>query len=209
MKTLTQGMLIAIEGIDGSGKSLLCQNLYKKLQPLLPVILTKEPGGSELGSIIRQLLQHQPIAIDSKAEFLLFAADRAQHFSTTIIPALQEKKVIISDRMADSSLAYQGYGRSLGTDMINTINQWAMQGITPDITIYVRVDIHTAIERLNTHRTTLTAFEKIEFLTKVLAGFEEIFHNRKDVLIVDGCKKPQEILEEVFQHITHYLHDKK
>lgn len=205
MKQLLQGFLIAVEGIDGSGKTSLCQSLYKKLQPLLPVVMTKEPGGSELGLVIREFLQNQPIRIDPKAEFLLFAADRAQHFSNIIIPALTEKKLVLSDRLADSSLAYQGYGRQLGTDIIPLINQWVMQNIKPDLTIYVKVEVQTAIERLNTHRKNLSTFEKAEFLTKVVAGFEEIFANRNDVLIVDGNQAPEIILAQTFEYIISCL----
>src|SRR5690348_7272425 len=106
------GMLITIEGIDGAGKSSLIQHLIPLLTPLVPAIkATKEPGGSQLGVELRRLLQYPTTPIAPRAEYLLFAADRAQHFHDVVIPALKEGALVISDRMSDSSLAYQGYGR--------------------------------------------------------------------------------------------------
>src|SRR6266404_7608583 len=140
MPQLHKGILIVIEGIDGSGKSTLAHNLSTSLQQQgFDIVLTKEPGASEIGKEIRKIIQTQNIAFCSKAEYLLFAADRAQHFAELIIPALEQKKLIISDRMSDSSLAYQGYGNGLDLDMVHTINRWTMHNITTDITIFVRV----------------------------------------------------------------------
>src|SRR5438067_1616217 len=110
----TQGMLITIEGIDGSGKSTLAKNLYQHLIANdVDALLTREPGATPLGKALRTILQEKNVAVCDQAEYLLFAADRAQHFKDTIIPALAKGTVVISDRMADSSLVYQGYGRGL------------------------------------------------------------------------------------------------
>lgn len=130
MPQLKSGILIAIEGIDGSGKSTLAKNLFSSLeQQRFDTILTKEPGDSELGKEIRELVCTQNIPISSRAQYLLFAADRAQHFDELIIPALQQNKLIICDRLSDSSLAYQGYGNGLSTDMIKSINEWSMHSL--------------------------------------------------------------------------------
>src|SRR3972149_5899470 len=124
-------MLITLEGIDGSGKSTLAKKMADTLHN---VVLTKEPGGSALGKKLREILQMQPVPITPIAEFLLFAADRAQHFDEVVIPALEQNKIVISDRMADSSLVYQGYGRGINMENIKLVNKWVMQDITPDIT---------------------------------------------------------------------------
>src|SRR5688500_2417178 len=106
MVHLKRGILIAIEGIDGSGKSTIAQATALALKEQgFDLLLTKEPGDSELGKHIRELVQTQNVSISAKAQYLLFAADRAQHFMEKIIPALKTHKIILSDRLADSSLA--------------------------------------------------------------------------------------------------------
>src|SRR5438128_3339250 len=103
MHKLKKGILIAIEGIDGSGKSSLAKNLYQELlNQKYAVLLTKEPGGSPLGLQLRTIVQEKKVAVCAKAEFMLFATDRAQHLDQVIIHALDEGKIVISDRMTDS-----------------------------------------------------------------------------------------------------------
>lgn len=173
---LSRGVLIAIEGIDGSGKSTLARHLYDALQEKYAhVQLTKEPGDTEVGKKIREIVQTQTIPLDPLAEFLLFAADRTEHFSQMIIPHLKENYIIISDRLADSSLAYQGYGRGLDKDMIKSINARAMHNRQPDLTIFVKIPVETALERIQKRNEAVSAFEKKSFLKKVAAGFEEIY----------------------------------
>ena len=202
MQNLQRGILIAIEGIDGSGKSTLARNLATKLQEKnIPTVLTKEPGDSKLGALVRAIVQKQDVPVCPKAEFLLFAADRAQHFAEIIKPELQEKKIIISDRMADSSIVYQGFGRGLSIDMIKSVNAWAMDGINPDITIYLRISPEQALKRLQT-RAELTAFEAEQaFMRKVLAGFEELYKNREDVILLDGTESPETLAKQALNKI--------
>lgn len=194
---LSRGILIAIEGIDGSGKSTLAKSIAQQFTlQNIPTILTKEPGGTTFGLRLREILQNADIPRSPKAEFLLYAADRAHHFHELITPALAQKKVIISDRMADSALVYQGYGRGLDRDMIALINQWAMDAIQPDLTIYVRVDVATAWQRILQRNETLTAFEqeKKDFFDRLLIGFDELYRNRSDVIFLDGTVTPNELL---------------
>jgi len=189
MLTLKKGILIAIEGIDGSGKSSLAKNLFHELEKReYPVILTKEPGGTQLGQQLRQLVQEKKMPICAEAEFMLFATDRAQHFHELIGPELSKKKIIISDRMADSSLVYQGYGRGLDITTIKMVNEWVMNGIRPDITIFVKVPAQVAAQRIAQRNATLTAFEKekTDFIQKLVYGFNELYKNRNDVIIIDG-----------------------
>lgn len=210
MPQLTRGILIAIEGIDGSGKSTLAQNVFTALQEQgFDITLTKEPGASELGKEVRALIQTQIIPLSPRAEYLLFAADRAQHFAELIIPALEKNKLIISDRMADSSLAYQGYGNGLDLAMLRTINSWTMNNITPNITIFVRIPVAIALERAK-NRGPLSAYEKREnFLHKVAAGFEELYKNRNDVIIVNGNQTQEILTQQVCEAIEQWIHTKK
>ncbi|MBD3231667.1 dTMP kinase [Candidatus Dependentiae bacterium] len=202
-----KGLLISVEGIDGSGKSLFSKNLYHTLKNKNDVILTKEPGGTKLGQKLRQILHEEKENVCDLSEFLLFASDRAQHFQEIIIPNLNSNKIIISDRMADSSLAYQGYGRKLNISMIKKVNEWAMQNIIPDITFYLEIDIKTALNRIIKRQETLTSFEKekMKFWQHVLDGFDQIFKNRKDVIRLDATKNPDEILNQALTHLKNYI----
>ena len=210
MHTLKKGILIAIEGIDGSGKSTLAKNLYDQLsKQQYPVLLTKEPGATPLGQYLRTLVQEKRVPITAKAEFLLFAADRAQHFADVILPNLQQNKIIISDRMADSSIVYQGYGRCLDTAKITMINEWVMQNKRPDITIYVHVSTQIAAERILQRNVALTSFEKEkqEFIQKLMHGFDTLYKDRKDVIIVDGTQSPEKVTAQALQEIVSRLHN--
>lgn len=209
MSQLKCGILIAVEGIDGSGKSTLAHTLSISLQQRgFDIILTKEPGASELGKKIRQIIQTQDVPLTPRAEYLLFAADRAQHFADLIVPMLAQKKLIISDRMADSSLAYQGYGNGLEREMIQIINSWTMHSIVPDITIFVRVPVSIALERAK-NRGPLSAYEKREnFLHKVTAGFEELYKNRTDVIILDGTESQESVALHACNAIEQWIKTK-
>ena len=208
--TTARGMLISIEGIDGSGKSTLVRHLAKQLQNYgCSVVTTKEPGGSSLGKLLREILQHQPVALMSRAEYLLFAADRAQHMDEVIKPALALGSIVISDRMADSSLAYQGYGRGEDLAMINTINRWAMQEFKPDLTFYMKIEPEEAIKRLK-RRATLTAFEKEQtgFVKRLIKGFDEIFRDRDNVITLDGTLSPQEVADIATKAVVKWMETK-
>lgn len=200
--TLTEnfvnGLLVAVEGIDGCGKTVFSHNLVQMLaQHNLEAVLTKEPGGTKFGLRLREILQYREMvgSLDSKAEYLLFAADRAQHFSTVVIPNLQTGKIVVSDRTGDSSVAYQGYGRGLEIEMIKQINYWAQSGCRPNLTIYLKIDLETAQRRVSNRAEKLTAFEQAgyEFMHRVIDGFDEMYHNQKNVLILDGRLSTQEL----------------
>jgi dTMP kinase len=198
------GFLISIEGIDGAGKSLLAQNLYKELlKQNKQVVLTKEPGGTPFGQSLREILHYSKEKICATAEFLIFAADRAQHLEQVLIPALKEGKIVISDRMGESSVAYQGYGRNLDVEMIQSINKWALQRLEPNLILYIQIDAQTALERVFKRNEVLTSFEKekMDFWKKVTDGYEKILHNKTNVVILDGKLSPEEICKNAMEAI--------
>ena len=199
-----KGFLITVEGIDGSGKSTLVESLHGLLKDQgHKVIITKEPGKTQLGQKIRNILQQEKNLVCDKAEFLLFAADRAQHIEEVIVPALNNGNIIISDRMADSSLAYQGYGRGLDIELIKTINAWCMNGVEPDLTIYVDIDEKTALERIYKRKELLTAFEKesTAFWKRIKKGFGEILKSRSNVIWLDGKLPADEVTQQAYNAI--------
>ncbi len=205
MKKLTSGILIAIEGIDGSGKSTLAKNIAHALEKKqFPILLTKEPGATQLGKKIRAIVQQQDVPVCAKAEYLLFAADRAQHFAQIVIPALKNNMLVLSDRMSDSSIVYQGYGRGLDINFIKMVNEWAMNGFLPNVTIFVQTPFEVALKRLQA-RKQLTTFEKeTDFMKKLEQGFNDLFANREDVIILDGNQTPEQLTKQAIQKIEQW-----
>ncbi len=205
------GLLICIEGIDGSGKSTLARMLHESLlHKGYSVVLTKEPGGSALGKTLRTILQEQPVAINPISEFLLFAADRAQHITQIVKPALSKGYIVISDRMADSSLVYQGYGRGINKEHVKAVNSWVLQGIKPNVTIYVRIDQETAEQRISA-RGTRSAFEKEQasFVSRLIEGFDTIYHNQQDVIHIDGSQSVESVLHATLIGLAPWLNSIK
>jgi dTMP kinase len=136
------GLFIAFEGGDGAGKSTQAARLSDALESRgLSVLRTREPGGTPIGEKLRSLvLDHGHGTIDARTEALMFAAARAAHAAQVIRPALAEGTVVITDRYVDSSVAYQGAGRGLGAEGVLTLNEWATEGLRPDLTVLLDVD---------------------------------------------------------------------
>ncbi len=206
MQKKQNGFLIVFEGIDGAGKSTIAKALCAHLQEQgLSVFLTREPGGSMVGAELRKIVQQQVVPLDTKAEFLLFAADRAQHVADVIKPRLLNGELIISDRMYDSSYAYQGYGRGLNTDMIERVNAWVMQGIKADLTIYINVSLDVSLQRINA-RGGLSSFEKRDFLARVKDGFESLYAKKTDgVCIVNGDASLENVTKMVIKEVDSWM----
>ncbi len=206
MKALHNGLLISIEGIDGSGKSVLARNLQSALHDY-PTILTKEPGGTPLGEKIRAiLLGNKDTNMCPKAEFLLFAASRAEHFEKLVIPELKKGSIVISDRMADSSLVYQGYARGLSIDMINSVNAWAMNDVTPHLTFYLKIDAQTAFKRIQKRNLPLTGFEKEQsFIQKTIEGFETLFAQKKNIVTLNAQDTPETLTDQALEAVKNYI----
>jgi dTMP kinase len=143
-------MFITFEGIDQSGKSTQCQLLKDYLEKRgREVILLREPGGSEISEKIRHLLlDNSNKKMRGLTEFLLYSAARAQLVDEVIKPALANKQVVICDRYADSSTAYQGFARGLGVEMVESINQVATYGLIPDLTLFIDIPVQLAFNRL-------------------------------------------------------------
>lgn len=203
-----KGFLITLEGIDGSGKTTLSNKLADWfLSRKKPVVKTFEFGDSKLGQTLRTILHTQKNDVCDKAEFLLIAADRAQHFHEIVVPALVAGHIVISDRMADSSLAYQGYGRNLDRSLIQTVNAWVMQGIVPDCTIYLKLDPALVVERVTVRQDALTSFEKEKraFWQRVSNGYDEIFATRTNVITIDASLAPDIIFEIAVSQLVRLL----
>jgi len=205
-----RGYLFSIEGTEGCGKTTLIRNLAKLLTDLnLSVTTTQEPGATQLGQNLRSMLMNKSVPICTESEFLLFAADRAQHFNDIVIPHLEQGRIVISDRMADSSLVYQGYVKGLDQGVITMINQWAMHCEQPDLVFYIKLDPITAIKRI-VHRNETQGqdpfekdiLQKKELLTE---GFDAILNNRPNVVVLDGTLPAEQIADTALQAIINHI----
>jgi dTMP kinase len=132
-----RGRLITIEGLDGAGKTTLCQGLAEALPGAR---LLREPGGVELSERIRELVKDPALEVDARAEALLYAAARAQLVASLVRPLLEDGTTVLLDRFVDSSLAYQGAGRELGVEAVRAINDFGTGGLVPDLTLLLRLD---------------------------------------------------------------------
>lgn len=147
---MTRGRFITFEGIDGCGKTTQLRLLERYLTSrAIPFVSTREPGGTELGLKIRAaLLNISHSHVEPLTELLLYAADRAQHVRELILPALEAGKLVLSDRHADATTAYQGYGRGFDLKLIAELNQLATGGLKPDLTLFFDVDVATGLKRI-------------------------------------------------------------
>jgi dTMP kinase len=205
-------MWIAIEGIDGAGKSSVILNLQEKLQAKnIKVVMTKEPGGTELGQTLRTIIETTPHS--AQVELFLFAADRQEHYLKIIKPAITQNILVISDRSVYSSIAYQGYGHGLNIEDIVLVNKIALENRFPDLLVYLKLDPVLALERIKTSRNRVTHFEKLDYLKKVAHGFEELTNKNSlaknnlgsivnKVLIVDANLSSQEIADLIIKKIN-------
>lgn len=180
----TRGRLVALEGGEGSGKSTQARLLAERLD----AVLTREPGGTELGEAIRNLVLSGPDHVDSRAEALLMAAARAQHVAEVIRPALEAGRHVVTDRFTPSSLAYQGFGRGLGAAEIAELSHWATAGITADLVVFLDVPDDVRAARRGAPRDRLEAAGQ-EFHDRVIEGFRALAaleENRWEVVDGDG-----------------------
>jgi dTMP kinase len=199
----TVGTFIAFEGGEGTGKSTQSKMLKKWLEDRgETVVLSREPGGTDLGQGLRKiLLGHETGAISPRAEALLYAADRAHHVYSVIRPALARGEVVISDRYFDSSIAYQGAGRILSPGEVARISRWATESLFPTLTIVIDLSAETGIGRLKSH-DRLEA-EPLAFHERVRQEFLQIARlDPERYLVVDGTKTIDEIHNEIINRVV-------
>jgi len=197
------GLFITFEGIDGVGKSTQANLLQQYLEELgHSVVRTLEPGGTELGHQIRELLLHRKGHVAPRSEALLYAADRAHHVATLIRPALAEGKVVISDRYLDSSVAYQGAGRALNQHEVRQISLWAVDNLLPHLTVLLDLDAATARSRRDSTGTEPDRLEreKLEFFEATRAAFLELAGNEPDRFLVIDASQSVEHMQAQIRH---------
>ncbi len=215
-----RGKLIVFEGIEGSGKTTQIQYLRQWLDsrlnngelPNYPtgVIVTRQPGGTSIGQQIRQILLQPskgPESLTSTSELLLYAADRAQHVERILIPALETGHLVLCDRYTDSTVAYQGYGRQLNLNLINTLNTLATSGLSSDLTLWLKLDVTQGLQRI-ADRGAADRIEQagIDFHRRVHKGFATQAKVHGDRFIaVDASPNPEIVAQQIQTIVSAYL----
>ena len=207
-----KGKFIVIEGIDGCGKTTQIDRISKWLpnsglmKKNSKLIKTREPGGSILGGKLRNLILDNNNKPSSLAELLLYAADRAEHVTKIISPALEKNNWVISDRFSDSTLAYQGYGRNINIEIIKTIESIVCQGECPDITIFLEISAEESVLRRKNSIPDRIESEGIKFLTKVNEGFK-LIAKEKNWKVISASQTINDISNEIKETLLKTFHN--
>jgi dTMP kinase len=206
------GLLLTLEGIEGSGKSTQAFQLQLKLEAQkVPVLLTREPGGTPVAERIRDVVLgvgQEPV--EARAELLLFLAARAQHVAQKIRPALEQGRVVVCDRFTDATLAYQGGGRTIPDDFLRSLNDWATAGIRPDRTYLIDVPVEVGFARARSRaragRPDRMESEGHAFFEAVRARYLEIAAREPErVLVIRGTDSVESISHQIVTDLSRLL----
>lgn len=198
---------ITFEGPEGSGKTTVLNQINKLLSENYNIISTREPGGVPTGEEIRNILLEGE-NIDIRTEALLFAASRREHLVEKVIPALKNNKVVLCDRYIDSSLAYQGYARGIGIEEVKKINEFAINGLYPDLTIYLDIDAEVGRERILKNQRSQNRLDKetLNFHQKVIDGYKTLIKtNPERFKVVDATQNIESVVSDTYEIIVNYL----
>ena len=206
---MSRGVFITLEGGDGSGKTTQAERLHEWLAGEgRTIVRTREPGGTDVGIEVREIVLHHRGDIAPRAEALLYAADRAHHVATVVRPALERGDVVIQDRYIDSSVAYQGAGRVLDPGAVRGLSEWATEGLQPDLTILLDLDATTARGRLDEARTRYDRLEAeaSEFHDRVRLAYLALADAEPDrFLVVDAARPVEEIAAAIRSRVAQLL----
>lgn len=203
---MKKGLFITLEGADGCGKTTQLNLLKEYLTSNgYEIVVTREPGGKGLGEKLREILLNYDGEVSDRCEAFLYLADRAQNIDTIIKPAINSGKIVLCDRHTDSSVAYQGYGREQNIDNINMLNELAVNGVHPDLTIVFDIDTETSMARVGAEKDRLES-AGIEFHKRVRNGYLEIAKkNTQRIKVVDASQTIEDVQRDVIKIIEEVL----
>ncbi|MEH7300029.1 dTMP kinase [Neobacillus drentensis] len=204
---MNSGIFITFEGPDGAGKTTILSMVATHFKEAM---VTREPGGIDIAEQIRQvILNKENTAMDPRTEALLYAAARRQHLIEKVKPALEEEKMVLCDRFVDSSLAYQGYARGLGIDEVWSINQFAIEDLMPQLTIYFDIEPELGLKRINKNKEreiNRLDLENLEFHQKVRDGYYLLMKRFPDRIVrIDASGTVEEVYEQTVKMINEKL----
>lgn len=199
---MTRARYIALEGLEGCGKS----THTKRLGEHLGAVVTREPGGTRIGALLRGILADvDNVDLRPRTEALLMAADRAQHFDEVVEPALRRGQHVVSDRSVYSTIAYQGYGRQLDVDTLLNISTWALAGHLPDIVVFISVPTDVLNERLKKRNLDRFEREGADFFVRINDGFQQLMRKHGDWIVIDGTAPKDDVESAIREAVTHRL----
>ncbi len=203
---MKKGLFITLEGADGCGKTTQLNLLKEYLTSRgYEIVVTREPGGKGLGEKLREILLNYDGEVSDRCEAFLYLADRAQNIDTIIKPAINSGKIVLCDRHTDSSVAYQGYGREQNIDNINMLNELAVNGVHPDLTIVFDIDTETSMARVGAEKDRLES-AGIEFHKRVRNGYLEIAKkNSQRIKVVDASQTIEDVQRDVIKIVEGVL----
>lgn len=211
----SRGLFITFEGPEGGGKTSHAGRLAERLKANgAQVLTTREPGGTAVGESIRHLLQHDADGenLVGETELLLFAASRAQLVREVILPALESGSHVVCDRFADSTIAYQGYGRECEIEPLVAINRFAVADAVPDVTFLLDIDAATGLDRAgrrsgqDTDGRDRFEREELAFHERVRAGYHELAGQAQERFrVIDASREPDVVADEIWQHVSQLM----
>lgn len=208
MVAARKSIFITFEGIEGSGKSTQIELLAEYLRGRgYEILVVREPGGTRIGDNLRDILLDPDFSnMNPSTELLLYAASRAQLVSERIKPALASGKIVLCDRFADSSIAYQGFGRNLPMDEIKQLNDWATKGLMPSLTVVLSIPTREGLGRATQNSADRIEQEGIDFHQRVEKGYEQLAKEHPDrIRLVDASSSPREIHQIVVKIVEQLL----
>lgn len=204
------GLFITFEGPEGSGKTTVLRAVAAELEKDYNVVTTREPGGVETAEAIRNILLEGD-AMDGRTEALLFAAARREHLVQKVLPALASDHIVLCDRFIDSSLAYQGYAREIGVEGVARINDFAIEGHYPDMTIYLDIPAALGRERIEANQREQNRLDKEDhaFHERVIAGYKQLIERYPDhYQVVDASRSIDNVVADVVTIIRQQIEKK-
>lgn len=203
-------MFITFEGIDGCGKSTQIKLLFDKLKELqLPVVLTREPGGTPISEKIRNLiLDPENKSMSASCELLLYLAARAQHTREKIRPALKRGDIVLSDRFEEATYVYQGYGRKILLKTIEELNKFATENLKPDLTFVIDIPVEESYRRLQAQEKIKDRIENNnrQFFDSIRKGYLlQCEINPRQLKKINGCLSIEEISQEIYNHVYNQI----
>lgn len=208
---MNQGIFITFEGPEGAGKTTIINMIAEKLEN---VMVTREPGGIDIAEQIRKvILAKENTAMDPRTEALLYAAARRQHLIEKVKPALNAGQVVLCDRFVDSSLAYQGHARGLGINEVFNINQFAIENMMPDLTVYFDIDPEVGLLRIsnnNGREVNRLDLENLDFHHKVREGYHLLMDRFPERIVkIDASKPMDEVFEQTLKLVMGKVEQRK
>ncbi|KRM95900.1 thymidylate kinase [Liquorilactobacillus aquaticus DSM 21051] len=206
-----KGKFVTFEGPDGSGKTSVLKAIIAHLdQAGINYLETREPGGNRIAEAIRQIILDKDLTeMDARTEALLYAAARRQHLVETVFPALEEGKLVLSDRYVDSSIVYQGAGRGIGENEVAQMNNFATDGLVPELTLYFDVAPEIGLQRIKKHRQS-----EIDRLDTESLGFHQSVHaaylklaqqETERIVTIDANQPLEKVIEDAFSQLSNKL----